>query len=90
MSEGNHDLSLVTREELIDEMKRRTSSMLLVFTQDPKVHGDPLGDYSVIDYHGGMVMCLGLAEFARATLTKDLVDGQGRSDGDDENDGRRP
>ena len=71
---GNNDLSMVTLDELIEEMKRRVTAVLLVYTQLPKVANDPRGDYSVIDFHGGQIRALGLAEYARTTIAHDMRD----------------
>jgi hypothetical protein len=74
------DLSLITTEDMIEELKRRHPAFLMVTRQDHPHKSD--GDVHIVHYHGGIVQCLGLAEYAKIDMTQKVLNSEDYEDPD--------
>ena len=64
------DLSLVSMEDIWDELKKRHDAIIMV---DMKTL-DGERESSQISYKGGQFTCVGLLEKAKAKLLKDMLE----------------
>lgn len=71
------DLSTVTTDELIEEIKRRHEAALFVL-EKPTPTGDDT--HVIIEYHGGLSRSIGMAVRARSILVRDANNGHERLD----------
>lgn len=62
------DLSLVLDEDLWDELCRRHDGCILVTVQRKTAQQEELHT----NYHGGKIHCVGMAEYMKAVLLKEL------------------
>lgn len=64
------DLSLVSMDDIWDELKKRNEAVVLI---DMKTL-DKDRESSQVSYKGGQFTCLGLVEKAKLVLTKSIMD----------------
>ena len=69
MSREPIDLSLVSMDDIWEELKKRFDACLLV---DLKEY-DEQREGAQISYHGGKFICIGLAEYAKEKILKDSI-----------------
>jgi len=69
------DLETATMEELAAEIQRRTDGYLLV-VHYAKTKTSADVNETLVSFHGGVPLALGLASWARLTLAKRHIDGK--------------
>jgi len=74
-SPSESDLSLATFDELIDEIKRRSYTALIVAEREDKV--DPLVVYTYMHFKGTTINAMGLADYARRRAYDGLMERNG-------------
>ena len=72
------DLSLVSIEELVDELNKRTDANIFAYLQRTS---DKLDDFRFF-YHGGSFVSIGLCEALKGVLIRDTNDKLSLSDED--------
>jgi len=64
------DLSLVLKDEIWEELKKRYDAVILITYKDLNGNDSDIG----IDYYGGKALCAGLSEVAKIKMLKSLED----------------
>ena len=64
------DLSLVLKEDIWEELKKRYDAVVLITYKDLTNEDSDIG----ISYYGGKALCAGLSEVAKRKMLKSLED----------------
>jgi hypothetical protein len=80
MDSEDNPLEFITTAQMIDELERRTTGLLVVTMSD---HTDKTDVYNV-EYRGAIGICVGLARIASLRLESHFMDCEIEGDEDDE------